>query len=354
MVSEGISVVVPVRNGAATLRHTLTAIAEEVGEDPSTEIIVVEDASDDESPDLLAQLAETIPMRIIRGQGRGAAAALNAGIRAARFSLIAQIDQDVVIGAGWMRALTDEFNDPAVAAAQGWYVRDPSASWWIRAMSIDLEERYLARARGETDHVCTGNTIYRASALHRIGLFDEALGYGYDNDVSYRLLEAGYRLRVQSDARSLHRWREGLAGYLRQQYGFGYGRIDVVHKHPWRVGGDCVSPAPMMWHPLVMAVAFLILLVSCALGVFGAGWQPYLAFALTLIGLLFFERVAAAGRAFSRVGDVAALTFPVLHLARDAVWLAAIAVWAKRRITGKPSLPSHSMQAGTQARRSTG
>jgi hypothetical protein len=44
-------------------------------------------------------------------------------------------------------------------------------------------------------------------------------------------------------------------------------------------------------------------------------------------------------------GDVASLTFPVLHLARDLMWIAAIAVWTKRRVTGEASHPSHSMHA---------
>ncbi len=89
------------------------------------------------------------------------------------------------------------------------------------------------------DHVCTGNTVYRAEALARVGLLDESLGYGYDNDLSYRLGAAGYALAFCRDARSRHRWREGLAGYLTQQYGFGYGRLDVVAAHPDRVGGRC-------------------------------------------------------------------------------------------------------------------
>lgn len=342
--NEGISFVVPVHNGAATIRETLAAIAADSANEPSTEIIVVEDGSHDESAVVLAQLAETMPIRIITGNGRGAAAALNAGIRAARFSLIAQVDQDVIVRSGWTHTLKHAFDDPAVAAAQGWYMRDPSATLYVRAMSIDLEQRYLALPQGDSDHVCTGNTMYRAAALHWIGLFDETLGYGYDNDVSYRLQEAGYRLRIERSARSIHRWREGLSGYLRQQYGFGYGRIDVVNKHPWRFNGDCVSPAPMMWHPLVMGVALMLLAVSVVLAPFGLGW-PCFSFGTTLVGLLFLERLAASGRALSRFGDVAALTFPLLHLARDLMWVAAIAVWTKRWATGEPSLPSHSMRA---------
>src|SRR5690349_13364394 len=208
--NDGISFVVPLHNGAASIRDTLGAIAADVAGNPSVEIIVVEDGSTDESADILMELTQTMPIRVIRGSGRGAAAALNAGIRAARFALIAQVDQDVVVRPGWTKTLTAAFDDPAVAAAQGWYVRDPSASLCVRAMSIDLEQRYLALPHGDTDHVCTGNTVYRASALHWIGLFDETLGYGYDNDVSYRLQEAGYRLRIERTAQSLHRWREGL------------------------------------------------------------------------------------------------------------------------------------------------
>ena len=60
------------------------------------------------------------------------------------------------------------------------------------------------------DHACTGNSVYRAEAVRRVGGFDESLGYGYDNDMSYRLGRAGYRLAFCRQARSTHRWRQGL------------------------------------------------------------------------------------------------------------------------------------------------
>ena len=85
-------------------------------------------------------------------------------------------------------------------------------------MALDLEQRY-DRLSDEVDHVCTGNTAYRAEALAAVGLLNEELGYGYDNDLSYRLGAAGYRLLFCRDARSRHRWREGLAGYLSSSTG---------------------------------------------------------------------------------------------------------------------------------------
>lgn len=345
--NEGISFVVPVHNGAATIRDTLTAIVADIGADSATEIIVVDDASRDESASILAELATTLPIRVIAGQGRGAAAALNVGIRAAQFSLIAQVDQDVIIRPGWTRTLADVLADSSVAAAQGWYVHDPSATVCVRAMGIDLEERYvsLLSTDRDTDHVCTGNTLYRASALHWIGLFDETLGYGYDNDASYRLHDAGYRLCIQPEAKSLHRWREGFAGYLRQQYGFGYGRVDLVNKHPWRFIGDRVSPPSMMWHPLILAFAAMLIVIAGPIAIADGNWQFYLDFGGMFLALLLLERLAVGVRAYLRVRDPASLLFPGLHLARDVVWIVAIVVWTKRYVMGQPSRPSHSMRA---------
>jgi glycosyltransferase involved in cell wall biosynthesis len=340
---RGVSFVVPVHNGAATIRETLQAIVHEaVG--LTTEIIVVDDCGSDGSSRLLVELAREWPLRIIRGARRGAAAAINTGIRAARFSIVCQIDQDVVVGPGWLGHVIAGFENSDIAAVQGYYVTDPTASLCVRAMSLDLEQRYAAIESDETDHVCTGNVGYRAEALRQVGLFDESLGYGYDNDMSYRLVAAGYRLTMCRQAQSRHRWREGPLGYLEQQYGFGYGRLDVVAKHRHRYGGDSVSPRAMMAHPLLMALALFSFVLGAIESLAGNDWQPFVFGGATLLAGLAIERILAGVRAVRQFGDPAALIFPVLHLARDVAWVAAMATWLFRRLCGQPSTPAHSMR----------
>ena len=348
---EGISFVIPVHNGAASVGDALAAIAAETAAHSAAdsasrpfEIIVVDDASRDGSSAILQRLASALQLRLIVGEGRGAAAAINAGVRAARFPLVAQIDQDVVLKPGWMNALTAEFDDSAIGAVQGCYVNDPRATLCARAMSLDLAQRYDAIKGDDTNHVCTGNSVYRTEALRQIGLFDESMGYGYDNDVSYRLLAAGYRLKLCRTATSIHRWREGLAGYLVQQYGFGYGRIDLVAKHPARCAGDIVSPAPMMWHPLALSLGLAFLTIATLAAVAAMPWQPPALFGAILVAGLFVERLVAGIRAARRFSDPTALVFPLLHLARDAAWVAAIVVWLARFAAGRPGRPSHSMR----------
>lgn len=339
----GVSFVVPVHNGAAHLRETLASIVAQRDGRPM-ELIVVDDHSRDGSSELLAALADVYSLTCVRSDGRGAAAAINAGIRAATMPVICQVDQDVVLEPGWMSRMVAALEEPQVGAAQGYYRTDPDASFFARLMGLDLEQRYAGLPRC-LDHVCTGNAAYRADALAAVGLLDETLGYGYDNDLSYRLQSAGYRLVFCRAARSRHQWREGLKGYLVQQYGFGYGRIDVVTRHPARWAGDAVSPRQMMAHPVVMAAALLCWAAAAVVLLSGGDARALGALGAVLVGGLVLERTVAGVRAWRRFGDPAALAFPLVHLARDLAWVAAILVWLTRRLLGRPFRPSHSMRA---------
>ena len=346
IVREGVSFVVPVHNGAACVREALASIVAQADGQPM-EIIVVDDLSQDDSAAVLRRLADVWPLRIVPGEGRGAAAAINTGVRAARFPIICQVDQDVVLRPGWMQHLLAAIDDPAIGAVQGCYLSDPDSALCARAMGLDLEQRYAAIAGPETTHVCTGNSAYRAEALKKVGLLDETFGYGYDNDLSYRLRAAGYRLIFCREAQSVHRWREGLIGYLGQQYGFGYGRIDLVTRHPGRIGGDSVSPAGMMSHPILMALAVLALLGGLLSAAVGGPWRPFAIASATLVAGLALERLAAGISATRRFRTLTPLVFPLLHLGRDLAWVAAIAVWVSRRLCRRRPSPAHSMRSRT-------
>jgi cellulose synthase/poly-beta-1,6-N-acetylglucosamine synthase-like glycosyltransferase len=280
---------------------------------------------------------------VLDGEQRGAAAAINLGIRTSRFEIICQVDQDVIVKPGWLHRLLEQLQGDDVAAAQGHYVAASAASVWTRVMAVDLRQRYAEMDDAAINHVCTGNTAYRADALRRVGLFDESLGYGYDNDMSYRLEEAGYRLHLCREAEAVHLWRDGVRGYVRQQYGFGYGRLDLIAKHPNRVAGDAVSPWPMMMHAPLMLVAMLTAMTAFLFFAASGPWPSAAALAAAALGVILIERIIAATRAFVRFRDPAALLMPPVHLLRDFAWACAIVTWTLRRVTGRASSPIHRM-----------
>jgi cellulose synthase/poly-beta-1,6-N-acetylglucosamine synthase-like glycosyltransferase len=338
----GVSFVVPVYNGEAWLEAVLAAIFAQADGRPM-EIIAIDDGSRDQSRAILERYKQAGTIKILDGEGRGAAAAINLGVRHAAHPIVCQVDQDVVVHAGWMARLTDALVSEDVGAAQGYYLAPRDASIWSRVMGLDLEYRYGRIQRPHVDHVCTGNTAYRASALADAGFLDEGMGYGYDNDISYRLVQAGYRLVICPEATSTHEWRDNLAGYLRQQYGFGYGRLDLVAKHRRRLTGDDVSRVEMMLHAPVMATAVAGLTIGALLALFGYPWFIVTALAIGLIAALALERFAAGFRAAAQFRDPAGLLFAPVHLVRDLAWTAAIVTWLGRRIRGGSSRPAHSM-----------
>lgn len=92
-----ISIVIPVYKSAATLSELhdrLTALSRNVGLE--CEVVYVNDASPDNSAEILKKLPPTIPFHIVDlGKNAGQSSALLAGIAFAQGSLIATMDADL-------------------------------------------------------------------------------------------------------------------------------------------------------------------------------------------------------------------------------------------------------------------
>ena len=343
---RGVTFLVPVKNGLPGLSRTLASIEAQADGRP-IEVIVVDDRSEDSSLAWLTERAQEGRIRLVNGAGRGVSAALNLGVSLASHPVICQVDQDVQLLPGWMQNVVNMLErDPQLGAVEGQYTVNPSARTIGRVMALDLEQRYDASRDRETNHVCTGNTAFLAAAIRAVGGFDESLGYGNDVDMSQRLRAAGWRLAHCRQARSFHAWRESLAGYCRQQYGFGYGRLDVVSRDRRRVTGDTVAPGLMMLHPIACLFGLALIALAVVLSATGgaAAAETMALAGFGVIALLTLERTIAGVRAWLRFGDPAALLFPILHLVRDISWGAAILVWCARRMTGRGSRPQDSMQ----------
>lgn len=205
-----LSVVVPVRDGIETLARALTAIlASELPRD-DYELIVVDDASSDGSPELAARYADTV----IRLTGRisGPAYARNRGAELAQGELLAFVDADALVRPDTLPRMLGMLSDhPALDAV--------SASHDQSAAAHNLASQYwnLLLNFGEQRQTGTGGDVASPCAVIRRNVFLSAGMYDEWRFTTARLegIELGNRLEDSGcevlttrdlEAAGLRRW----------------------------------------------------------------------------------------------------------------------------------------------------
>lgn len=163
-----LSVVVPARDEAPNLERLLREVRAAL--DPAGvawELIVVDDASTDDTPAVLRRLAAgELRLRSLRlDQPGGQTAALRAGLRAATFPLIATLDADLQCPPSAIPSLLDALGDADLACGVRATRQDP---WRRKATSAfsNVVRRCLLAPRLR-DLACPLR-VFRASALARV------------------------------------------------------------------------------------------------------------------------------------------------------------------------------------------
>jgi len=133
----------------------------------------------------------------------------------------------------------------------------------------------LGHYRGYVDTVTFCG--YWRWVFDRIGLFDEELVRNQDDDLNQRLIQAGGRIYMDGDIRSFYYSRGSLAKLARQYFQYGFWRIRTVQKHGRPATPRQLAPlvlvlvwiaalaAPLVWAPLVWALAGLAVLYGLGL-----------------------------------------------------------------------------------------
>ena len=220
-----VSVVLPTRDRLTSLVVALEALRQQRRAEPF-ELIVVDDGSTDGSGAFLARLAAEGAIVHVRGDGRGAAAARNAGIRRARGEIIACTDDDCEVPPDWVARLRDRLVQTGAAAVGGRVVAAADAVRPARiSQAITNGIARVLNDGGESPFLTSNNVAYRAAALGAVGLFDERFtgAGGEDRDLHARLRARGERLVYTADIVVTHRPQMSWGAFLRQQAAYGRG-----------------------------------------------------------------------------------------------------------------------------------
>jgi len=209
-----ISVVVPTRDRPAPLARCLDALARQVGAEP--EIVVVDDGSAD--PTSVRAVAERYPRtRIVRLEGRGPAAARNAGVQAASGTILLLTDDDCIPDPAWVRTLAESLSRDDVDAAGGLTVSPRGASAIVRATEVVI--RHVEEHAGL---LATANLGCRRQLFLDFP-FDESfpLAAGEDRDWTARVRAGGRQVVRERSALVVHAPALDLRRFWRQHVRYG-------------------------------------------------------------------------------------------------------------------------------------
>lgn len=208
------------------LDATLTALRGQVAEvEEPCEILVV-DASDGRLDDIRKRHEATVRwVQFQRPPGAGVTIPhqRNAGVRAAQGEIIVFTDCGCYPENGWLARLTAPLlRDEWVAAG-----RILATDGGVR---INICDGAGAWQNAYLKECPTGNIAFHREAFDTVGGFDESFAFGSDIDFSWRLVDAGYRIRAVPDAFIRHDWGTWRR-QLKRSFTYGKARMRLYLKH---------------------------------------------------------------------------------------------------------------------------
>lgn len=209
-----ISVVMVLFNQAGLTLRALTALAAQTG--PSIETILVDNASTDATPDLLARVEGAVVLR--NGENLGFLRAANQGAERARGRHILFLNNDAFVQPGALAAaLVRSEEDASIGAVGGKIIltdgrlqeagnilyRDGAAQGYGRGDDPDAPDYSFAR---DVDYCSGAFLLVRRPLWAMLGGFDPIFAPAYyeDSDFCLRVWRAGFRVVYEPRARVLH------------------------------------------------------------------------------------------------------------------------------------------------------
>lgn len=281
--ADGVSVVIPTRNGARRLPRCLAAVRAQDYRGP-VEIVVVDDASTDDT----AGVAAAHGARVLRSDANvGPGQARNLGVAAAMHDVLAFTDDDCVPEAGWLTGIVHQIDNGA-AAVCGLTLPDGEHSVLLRhlrannvmlplAMTFHGERSTLTRAvdyaRGllgigaidwersgprQVFSAGSGNLATTRRIFEDVGGFDPRFRFSAEDQDLCRRVGAAHPagLWFTPEARVRHVYRDSLRDTLRRSAAYGAGHMVLREKIPGV--GVLVFPVPLAWAAATVALVLTV------------------------------------------------------------------------------------------------
>jgi len=288
-----VSIIVPCYNEQATIRFLLDAILAQTYPRERMEVVLADGLSQDQTRVVAALFQQENPdlsLHVVDNRQRTIPSGLNLAIREARGEVIIRLDAHSVPIPEYVERCVGALADEKGTNVGGvWEIRPGGAGWVPESIALAAAHPLgvgdalyrLAPAPGAVDTVPFG--AFRRQLIDEIGGFDETLLSNEDYEFNARVRQAGGRVWLDPQIRSIYFARASLLSLAKQYWRYGFWKLRMLLRYP----------GTLRWRQALPPL-FVLSLIGLAILSY---WQSSARMVLAIELLLYLAALLAAGLA---------------------------------------------------------
>jgi len=306
-----VSVIVPCYREAAHIEACLRSILAQETPEGGFEVLVVDGMSEDGTREIIQKIAGEDPrVRLLDNPQRFQSFAMNLGIRAALGQIVIRNNAHTEYAPNYIaqciRVLEETKGDnvggPHLAKGDTYLQRGIAAAHHS-PFAVGGALSHNLSYEGHVDTVIYG--CWYKDTLLNIGLFDEGLVRNQDDELNFRLIQAGGKIWQSPSIKSWYQPRSSLSGLFRQYFQYGYWKVRVIQKHG----------RPASWRHFAPGLFVAALLGNLAmLPLFSRAALPLSILIIVYLGISLASSVLAAKEAGWSLLPVMPVIFACYHI----------------------------------------
>ncbi len=254
-----VSIIIPVRNRPEEITACLDSLSQLDYPDEKIEIIVVDDASDDNTADAVSKF----PVNLVAlKEHKQASFCRNLASQRAKGSILAFIDSDCLADPLWLKELIPAFKDPSLGAVGGmvdsYFIEKGLDRYEKVKSSLNMGSWSKSSREGEKFfYLPSCNLLVRRDLFLRLSGFKDVLHVGEDVDLCWRLQDDGYHVEYRPVGRVYHKHRNIIRYFCARRFDYGTSEALLQRLHAKRIKYLIFPPAEsLFWGLVVLSIIF--------------------------------------------------------------------------------------------------
>jgi len=231
-----VSICVPAYNEEKTILKTLRSLVALTY--PNKEIIVVDDGSQDKTVRVIRAFAKKHAVKVITQKNAGKAAAVNAGLDAAKGELFGVVDADSRLDVRSLSRIVPHFSKEECGAVITHIRVDDPRNMLERLQRVEyVMSNMFRKVMNNLGTLCITPgvlSVYRTAVLRKLGGFvRDGANLTEDFEIALRLKDAGYDIEMEPRATTYTKVPASFGSLWRQRIrwsrGFVYNHVNYKH-----------------------------------------------------------------------------------------------------------------------------